>query len=166
MPKIGSKTWPGGDWEGLLHHRVTCIISLVVLNCTRAQICKPFKKSTGNDSQPGGPVRQSYLTYRPARLHRLAESITGLIKVLQIRALVLSRTAEGLILTAVLNYMYNVHLHVLDCPRSDCSSPWPRSCLLCHNWYVSTHFLRFNLSESQFQLSLTSYSSLPSAIIH
>jgi hypothetical protein len=26
-------------------------------------------------SQPGGPVRQPYLTYRPARLHRLAESI-------------------------------------------------------------------------------------------
>jgi hypothetical protein len=27
------------------------------------------------DSQPGGPVRQPYLTFRPARLHRLAESI-------------------------------------------------------------------------------------------
>jgi len=31
--------------------------------------------SPGFDSQPGGPVRQPYLTYRPARLHRLAESI-------------------------------------------------------------------------------------------
>ncbi len=26
--------------------------------------------------QPGGPVRQPYLTYRPSRLHRLAESIS------------------------------------------------------------------------------------------
>jgi hypothetical protein len=27
------------------------------------------------DSQPGGSVRQPYLSYRPARLHRLAESM-------------------------------------------------------------------------------------------
>ncbi len=27
------------------------------------------------DSRPGGPVRQPYLSYRPARLHRLAKSI-------------------------------------------------------------------------------------------
>ncbi len=32
------------------------------------------------NSQPGGPVRQPYLTYRPARLHRLEESIPGLLK--------------------------------------------------------------------------------------
>jgi hypothetical protein len=32
-------------------------------------------RSPGIDSQPGGPVRQPYLTYRPDRLHRLAESI-------------------------------------------------------------------------------------------
>jgi hypothetical protein len=30
----------------------------------------------GIDSQPGGPVRQHYLTYRPARLHRLAKLIS------------------------------------------------------------------------------------------
>ncbi len=30
-------------------------------------------RSPGIDSQPGGPVRQPCLTYRPARLHRLAE---------------------------------------------------------------------------------------------
>jgi hypothetical protein len=41
------------------------------------------------DSQPGGPVRQPYLSYRPDRLHRLAESNPGLNKRLQIRALVL-----------------------------------------------------------------------------
>ncbi len=39
----------------------------------RARICKPFKEP-GIDSQPGGPVRQPYLLYRLARLHRLAES--------------------------------------------------------------------------------------------
>jgi hypothetical protein len=32
-------------------------------------------RSPGIDSQTGGPVRHPYLTYRPARLHRLAESI-------------------------------------------------------------------------------------------
>ncbi len=32
-------------------------------------------RSPGIDSQPGGPVRQHFLTYRPARLHRLAKSI-------------------------------------------------------------------------------------------
>jgi hypothetical protein len=39
------------------------------------------------DSQPGGPVRQPYLSYRPAKLHRLAESTPGLLKRLKIRAL-------------------------------------------------------------------------------
>jgi hypothetical protein len=43
--------------------------------------------------QPGGPVRQPYLTHRPARLHRLAESIPwnrflGSLKGLQVRALI------------------------------------------------------------------------------
>jgi hypothetical protein len=32
-------------------------------------------RSPGIDTQPGGPVRQPYLTYRPAGLYRLAESI-------------------------------------------------------------------------------------------
>jgi len=32
-------------------------------------------RSPGIDSKPGGPVRQPYLAYWPARLHRLAESI-------------------------------------------------------------------------------------------
>jgi hypothetical protein len=44
-------------------------------------------RSPGIDSQPGRWVRQPYLTYRPAWLHRLAESIPGLLKRLQIRAL-------------------------------------------------------------------------------
>ncbi len=32
-------------------------------------------RSPGINSQPGGPLRQPYLTYRPVRLHSLAESI-------------------------------------------------------------------------------------------
>jgi hypothetical protein len=51
----------------------------------RAHICKPFKEP-GIDSQPGEPVREPYLLDRLARLHRLAESIPGLLKRLQIRA--------------------------------------------------------------------------------
>jgi hypothetical protein len=43
------------------------------------------------DSQPDGPARKPYLTYRPTRLHRVAESISwtipGLLKRLQTRAL-------------------------------------------------------------------------------
>jgi hypothetical protein len=38
------------------------------------------------DSQPGGPVRHPNLLYRLARLHRLAESIPGLLKRLHIQA--------------------------------------------------------------------------------
>jgi hypothetical protein len=60
-----------------------------LFNDIRARICKPYKEP-GIDSQLGGSVRQPYLTYRPARLHRLAESIPctdhGLVKRLQIRA--------------------------------------------------------------------------------
>ncbi len=52
---------------------------------TRARICNPFNEP-GINSQPGGPVWQPYLLYRLARLHRLAESIPGLLKCLQIRA--------------------------------------------------------------------------------
>jgi hypothetical protein len=35
-------------------------------------------RSPGIDSQPDGPVRQPYLTYRPTKLHRLGELIPGL----------------------------------------------------------------------------------------
>jgi hypothetical protein len=91
------------------------------------EFVKLFRESTGIDSQPGGPVRQSYLTYRPARLLRHAESIPGQIKGLQMRALVLFQTAEGLILTVAINYTVVA---------------WP--CLLCYT-NVSTPFLRFNL---------------------
>ncbi len=33
-------------------------------------------RSPGIDSQPGGPVRQPYLLYRPAKLHRPTDSIS------------------------------------------------------------------------------------------
>jgi hypothetical protein len=39
-----------------------------------------------DDSQPGEPVRQPYLSYWPVTLQRLEESIPGLLKRLQIRA--------------------------------------------------------------------------------
>jgi hypothetical protein len=42
-------------------------------------------RGPGIGSQPGRPVRQPYLSYRPARLHGLVESIPGLHKRLQIR---------------------------------------------------------------------------------
>jgi hypothetical protein len=45
-----------------------------------------LERSPGIDSQPGGPVRQAYLSYRPARLHRQAESIPELLKRLQLWA--------------------------------------------------------------------------------
>jgi hypothetical protein len=35
-------------------------------------------RSPGIDSQPDGPVRQPCSSYRPARLHRLAESFLGI----------------------------------------------------------------------------------------
>ncbi len=41
----------------------------------RARICNPFR-SPGIYSQSGGPVRKPYSSYRPARLHRPAESIS------------------------------------------------------------------------------------------
>ncbi len=40
-------------------------------------------RSPGIDAQPGRPVRHPNLSYRPARLHLLAESIPGLHKRLQ-----------------------------------------------------------------------------------
>jgi hypothetical protein len=44
------------------------------LTPTRARICKSFMEPR-NRFLAGGPVRQPYLTYRPAMLHKLAESI-------------------------------------------------------------------------------------------
>ncbi len=113
-----------------------------------------FRESTGIDSQPGGPVRQSYLTYRPARLQRVAESIPGLLKGLQSRALVLSqgRTNSHCCKKAKVACPQ-------DCPRSDCRSPWPRPCLLCH-----TDMFPHLFAKTQFQLSPTAYYSYASSV--
>ncbi len=43
----------------------------------KTRICRPLR-SPGIDSPPGGSFQQPYLTYRPAMLHRLAESIPSL----------------------------------------------------------------------------------------
>jgi hypothetical protein len=53
-------------------------------------------RSPGINSQPGGTVRQPYLSYRHAMLHRQvviesSESIPGLLKCLKIRAQVMNR---------------------------------------------------------------------------
>ncbi len=49
-------------------------------------------RSSGIDSQPGGPVQQPHLSYRPAMLHRFL----GFINVrLQIRALACQDTYAG-----------------------------------------------------------------------
>jgi hypothetical protein len=47
---------------------------LVCLSCDLGGGGKEVR-SPGIDSQSGWPVRQPYLTYRPAMLHRLTESI-------------------------------------------------------------------------------------------
>jgi hypothetical protein len=95
----------------------------------RASICKPFKEP-GIDSQPGGLVRQPYLLYRLARLHRLAESnprnqilgidssesIPGLLKCLQIQAQATLATwlVPGNRFLGSLNvYKYRLRLHWL-----------------------------------------------------
>jgi hypothetical protein len=51
---------------GILHRHWTSPTESKFVNLSR---------SLGIDSQPGGSVRQPYLTCRPAGLHRLAESI-------------------------------------------------------------------------------------------
>jgi hypothetical protein len=64
---------------------------LLSMNFSSHQYAEPvfvnLLRSPVIDSQHGGPVQQPYLTYRPARPYRLAESITGLQRRLQIRAL-------------------------------------------------------------------------------
>ncbi len=53
----------------------------------RVRICKRLRSQP---IKPGGPVRQIGLSYRAARLHRLAESIPGLLISLRIRDLLFS----------------------------------------------------------------------------
>ncbi len=69
---------------GNLSIRTSCVQRLLRAK-SRAWICEPFKEPK-NRFQPGRPVRKPYLKYRPARLHRLAEPIPGLLNRFQIHA--------------------------------------------------------------------------------
>ncbi len=67
-----------------------------------ARICKTVNllRSPGVDSQPDGPVRQPYLSYRPAMLHRQveiesSELIPCLLKRLHIWALYCATYSES-----------------------------------------------------------------------
>jgi hypothetical protein len=52
---------------------------LTAIHCSKIELVfVNLLRSLGIDSQPGGPVRQPYLSYRPGRLHRLAESNLGI----------------------------------------------------------------------------------------
>ncbi len=65
--QLGKRWWWGGG--GMALFRPPSLIS----------ISEPeFVNLLRIDSKPCGPSRQPYLTYRPARLYRLAESIIGI----------------------------------------------------------------------------------------
>ncbi len=64
-------------------------LTIICVSTTHGQVFLSAKQNTepefvnlfrspGIDFQPGGPVRQPYLTYRPARLHRLTGGIDSL----------------------------------------------------------------------------------------
>jgi hypothetical protein len=59
--------------------KVTAPTEQCTVDCVQDPVFVNLLCSPGINSQPGGPVRQSYLTNRPARLHRLAESSPGLL---------------------------------------------------------------------------------------
>jgi hypothetical protein len=80
-----------------------------VANTYRARICEPLR-SPGIDSQLGELVRQLYLSHRPARIHRLAESIPGLHKGLQIRALHMFYSTVHSAYTTVQLSTCNIHV--------------------------------------------------------
>jgi hypothetical protein len=69
------------SWKYTCMHSLQKKINRMLQNVQARQVRKiqsPYLnhlRSPGIDFQPGGPVRQPYLTYRFARLHRLAESI-------------------------------------------------------------------------------------------
>ncbi len=63
-----------------------------ILSRQSTYFCKPFEEPRNRFLAWRTGIRQHYLTYRPARLHRLAESIPWIFKRLQIRALFASRT--------------------------------------------------------------------------
>ncbi len=76
-------------WEWGLRGTVFWQIPEGVIYCSHCGIDSVIRArivNSGIDSQPGGSVQQHYLSYWPASLHRLTESIHGLLKRFQIRA--------------------------------------------------------------------------------
>ncbi len=51
------------------------IYFIVLAQSMFASFCRSEPRSPGIDSQPDGPLRQPYFSYRPSRLHRMGESI-------------------------------------------------------------------------------------------
>ncbi len=51
-------------------------VNLIVAYMYTEPVFVNLLRSLKIDSQPGGPVRQPFLWYRPGRLHRLVESIS------------------------------------------------------------------------------------------
>jgi hypothetical protein len=83
-----------------------------------ARICKPFKEPRNRFPALRAGTRQSYLTYRPARLYGLAESIPWIFKHLQIRALFAShffRKASYLGWSGTLLSLFLVLFRVVGC---------------------------------------------------
>ncbi len=91
--------------------------------CTTTSPEPVFVKEPRNRFQTWGPVRQPYLSYRPARLHRPAESIPGLLKRLQRRAQhdnlpVRDSTVEGLYCKRPIQCLASSEILTPHCPAS------------------------------------------------
>ncbi len=74
--------WTGRTGGTVLYSVLVCrtvqcpVVGVPRLVYRPAPVFVDLLRSPGIDFQPGGPVRQPYLSYRPTRLHRLAESIS------------------------------------------------------------------------------------------
>ncbi len=73
---MGGGGWSGGNINDSKKERSSLLIRVLWLLCSwesldtvlyRARICR-LLRSPGIDSQPGGPLRKPYMTYRPAGL--------------------------------------------------------------------------------------------------
>ncbi len=58
-----------------IRHNVDWLLSFFFFSQHAEPVFVDPSRSPEIDSQPGGPVRQPYFSYRPARLHGLAKSI-------------------------------------------------------------------------------------------
>jgi hypothetical protein len=77
---------PTPQWQDFHFSLIFHCLFTTADKCTPEPVFVNLLRSPGIDSQPGRQVREPYLSYRSARLHRLAESIPqilGLLKRLQ-----------------------------------------------------------------------------------